>query len=186
MIESVFGLLRDPHTAAGAAAVLLLALMAVLAGLRAYRRYRKSRVPYLEIMETGVTKPAYSSNAGYFSFRIVNTHGGRAEIQEIELALADSGASNRPRELQAGKVVDKYDFVARLRSDRRQFKLARKGEPTQKTVLARAEAKKYRIKLESDEYHWYRFWVRVKWRDVRDREIRVAQSRDQYIEFTVV
>lgn len=185
MIESVFGLLRDPRVAAGAV-LLLLVLMILTVGRRTYRRYWRSRTPYLEIMETGVTKPAYSSNAGYFNFRIVNTHGGRAEIQEIELVLADSGASNKARELQPGKVVDKYDFVARLRSDRRRFKLAERGGRAQKTVLARAEAKKYRIKLESDEYHWYRFLVRVTWRNIRDREIHVAQSRDQYIEFTVV
>ena len=185
MIESIFDLLRDLRIAAGAT-ILLMVLMVLLVGWRAYRRYRKSRTPYLEIMDTGITKPAYSSNAGYFSFRIVNTRGGRAEILEIELTLADSGASKKARELQAGKVVDKYDLVAKLRSDRRRFKLARKGESAQKTVLARAEAKKYRIKLESDEYHWYRFWVKIKWRDARDTKIRVAQSRDQYIEFTVV
>lgn len=185
MIESVFGLLRDPRVAAGAV-LLLLVLIILVVGRRAYWRYRKSRTPYLEILDTGVTKPAYSSNAGYFSFRIVNTRGGRAEIQEIELGLADSGASSKARELQPGKVVDKYDFVATLRSDRRRFKVAEKGERAQKTVLARAEAKKYRIKLESDEYHWYRFWVRVKWRSVRDSKVRVAQSREQYIEFTVV
>lgn len=185
MIESVLGLLGDPRIVAGAT-LLLLVLVILVVGRQAYRRFRKSRVPDLEITETGVIKPGYSTNAGYFLFRIVNTQGGRAEIQEMELVLADSGASNKSRKLQSGKVSDKYDYVVRLRSDRRQFKLAKTGERSQKKVLARAEANTYRIKLESDEYHWYRFWVRVKWRNIRDKEVRVAQSRDQYIEFTVV
>lgn len=185
MIESVLGLLGDPRIVAGAA-LLLLVLMILAVGRRLYRRYRKSRMAYLEITEIGVIKPGYSTDAGYFLFRIANTQGGRAEIQEIELVLADSGASNKSRKLQPGKVSDKYDYVVRLRSDRRQFKFEKTGERSQKKVLARAEANNYRIRLESDEYHWYRFWIRVKWRDIRNREVRIAQSRDQYIEFTVV
>lgn len=185
MIESVLGLLRDPRIVAGAA-LLLLILVILAVGRHMYRRFRKSRMPDLQITEAGVIKPGYSTGAGYFLFQIVNTQGGRAEIQEIELVLADSGASNKARKLQSGKVSDKYDFVVRLRSDRRQFKLAPPGERNQKKVLARAEANKYRIRLESDEYYWYRFWVRVKWRDIRNTEMRVAQCLDHYIEFTVV
>lgn len=186
MIESNFGLLSDPRTVIGTA-VFLLALIILFFGRRAYRRFRYSRTPYLEIMDTGIIKPAYSSNAGYFNFRIINTHGGCAEIQEVELVLADSGASTKARQLHAGKVVDKYDFVAKLRSDQKQFKLSINGRRTPNVILSRAEAKIYRIKLVSDEYHWYRFLVRVKWRNIRDKkETRVTQSRDQYIEFTVI
>lgn len=162
-------------------------LLAAFCIRQVYRRFRQRYLPHLEINDIKVAKPAYSSNAGYISFRVVNTRGGRAEVVGVELVMAASGPSSRNRELQPGKKNDQFDFFTRLRSDRARFKLQRGNTPTKKKILTRGEGISIRIKLESDEYYWYRFGIEMKWRNARGgKEIRTVRSRDQYIEFAAV
>ena len=154
---------------------------------RDIKSHRKKNTPFLEITDTKVSKPAYSSNAGYLSFRIINTFGGIAEIDTMTLYLEQNGQCNKSRELQPGKRDDRHEFFVKLRSDKSSYPLNQNSEFYQHAKIARGEGLQCRIKLQSDEYHWYRFGIEICWHDQNNTKYsKSTRSKFQYIEFAAV
>ena len=167
--------------------ILILILYVVHLVRRDVKSHRIKKTPFLEVTDTKVNKPAYSSNAGYLSFRVINTFGGTAIIDNMKLVLEQSGQSHKSRELQPGKRDDRHDFIVMLRSDKNNFSLDNNPEFYKKSKTSRGEGLNCRIKLQSDEHNWYRFVIEINWHDQNNKKYhKTTRSKFQYIEFATV